>query len=102
MVSDVISLLSDLVKIPSVCGDESRIAHFIADWLEKNKLPAQLLEVKPNRPNVITILKGPRPGPRILLNGHTDTVEVGKGWIHDPFSAEIENGRMYGRGVRMT
>jgi acetylornithine deacetylase/succinyl-diaminopimelate desuccinylase family protein len=99
LVSDVISLLSDLVKIPSVCGDESKIAHFIADWFERNKLPAQLLEVKPNRPNVIAILKGSRPGPRILLNGHMDTVEVGKGWIHDPFSAEIENGRMYGRGT---
>lgn len=99
MVSDVISLLSDLVKIPSVCGDENRIAHFIADWLEKNKLSAQLLEVKPSRPNVVTILKGPKPGPRVMLNGHMDTVPPGEGWIHDPFGAGIENGRMYGRGT---
>jgi acetylornithine deacetylase/succinyl-diaminopimelate desuccinylase-like protein len=28
-----------------------------------------------------------------------DTVEVGRGWIHDPFGAEIEEGKMYGRGT---
>jgi acetylornithine deacetylase/succinyl-diaminopimelate desuccinylase family protein len=99
LVNDVISIAKDLIKIPSVCGEESRIAHFIADWLEKNGLAAQILEVKPNRPDVIAVLKGPKPGPRLLFNGHMDTVEAGPGWTHDPLGCEVEEGRMYGRGT---
>jgi acetylornithine deacetylase/succinyl-diaminopimelate desuccinylase-like protein len=34
-----------------------------------------------------------------MLNGHMDTVAPGTGWSHDPFGAEIEDGRMYGRGT---
>jgi succinyl-diaminopimelate desuccinylase len=34
-----------------------------------------------------------------MLNGHMDTVAPGTGWEHEPFGAEIENGRMYGRGT---
>jgi succinyl-diaminopimelate desuccinylase len=99
LVSDVIPLLADLVKIPSVCGDEAKVAHFIADWLERNGLPAEILGVKPNRPDVIARLRGSKPGPRIMFNGHMDTVEPGRGWKHDPFGAHIEGGKMYGRGT---
>jgi len=98
MVEDVLQLLSDLVKTPSVCGQENRIAHYIADWLEKNKLDVEMIDVKPNRPNVVVKLKGEQPGPHVLLNGHMDTVEPGNGWARDPFGAEVEDGRMYGRG----
>lgn len=96
---NVISLLEDLVKIPSVCGDEARIAHFILKWLKRNHVPARRLPVKRNRPDVIGRLRGAKPGPRIMLNGHMDTVEPGRGWTRDPFGAEIESGRMYGRGT---
>jgi len=96
---DVIELLADLVKIPSICGDERKAADFILKWLQENNIPAEMLEVRPNRPDVIVRLKAPLPGPRILLNGHMDTVEVGRGWTRDPFGAQIENGRMYGRGT---
>jgi len=34
-----------------------------------------------------------------MLNGHMDTVGVGRGWTHDPFGGTIEDGRMYGRGT---
>lgn len=34
-----------------------------------------------------------------MLNGHMDTVAPGTGWVHDPFGAEIEGDRMYGRGT---
>lgn len=73
-----------------MCGDEYRMWSFIADWLRKNSLPIQVLEVKPNRPNVVAVLKGSKLGPRIMLNGHMDAVEPGGSWIHDPFGAEVE------------
>jgi acetylornithine deacetylase len=99
MSDDVVSLLSDLVRIPSLCGDEKKIADFIANWLKGRGLPAELLEVSPGRPDVISRVKGPREGPHMMFNGHVDTVAAGEGWIHDPFGAEIEEGRMYGRGT---
>ena len=99
MPNDVIPLLSDLVKIPSVCGDEAAIADFIAAWLKNNGIPAELMEVKPRRPNVISRLRGASEGPRVMLNGHMDTVAPGEGWTHAPNGAEIQDGRMYGRGT---
>jgi acetylornithine deacetylase/succinyl-diaminopimelate desuccinylase family protein len=98
-VEDVLQLLADLVKTPSVCGQENRIAHYIADWLGKSKLEVEMVDVKPNRPNVVVRLKGKEPGPHVLLNGHMDTVEPGNGWTRDPFGAEVEDGKMYGRGA---
>ena len=55
-----------------------------------------------NRPNVVGIWKGSgRGGKSLILNGHIDTVTVEpkEEWTHDPFGAEIEDGKMYGRGV---
>ena len=39
------------------------------------------------------------PGPTVALAANVDTLLAGEGWLRDPFSAVIENGRMFGRGV---
>lgn len=51
--------------------------------------------------NVLGCLRGGRPGKRVLLDGHIDTVPVGdrSAWSHDPFGGEIDGGRLYGRGA---
>ena len=51
--------------------------------------------------NVIGKIKGKGEGPRILFDGHMDTVPVGnlQSWHHDPFGAELEDGKIYGRGT---
>ena len=36
-------------------------------------------------------------GPVIALNAHGDVVPPGEGWTHDPYGAEVANGRLYGR-----
>lgn len=99
MANDAIPLLADLVRIPSVCGEEGKIACFIAKWLRDAGLPAEMMDVKPGRPNVLSRLIGREGGPRLMLNGHMDTVAPGTGWEHDPFGAQVENGKMYGRGA---
>ena len=40
-------------------------------------------------------------GPHLMFAGHTDVVPPGdeSSWTHPPFSAEIANGMMYGRGA---
>jgi len=54
-----------------------------------------------DRPNVVGKVKGTGGGKSLILNGHTDTVgvEPRKLWRHDPFAAEIFEGRIYGRGA---
>jgi succinyl-diaminopimelate desuccinylase len=36
-------------------------------------------------------------GPTIALNAHGDVVPPGDGWTHDPYGAEIVDGKLYGR-----
>ena len=53
------------------------------------------------RPNVVGQFKGTGEGRSLILNGHVDTVtiEPRNEWTRDPFGAEIDDGRMYGRGT---
>ena len=48
--------------------------------------------------NIIARREGPRPGPCVHFNGHTDIVALGEGWTKDPFGSDIEGDRIYGRG----
>jgi acetylornithine deacetylase/succinyl-diaminopimelate desuccinylase-like protein len=41
-------------------------------------------------------------GPTIALNAHGDVVPPGAGWTTDPYSGEIRDGWMYGRGVAVS
>lgn len=50
------------------------------------------------RPNVVAEWDFGRPGPRILLNGHMDTVGV-DGMTIPPFAAEVRDGRIWSRGA---
>ena len=50
--------------------------------------------------NLIARVQGKKPGRRLVLNGHLDTYPVGDValWSDDPFSANVRDGRLYGRG----
>jgi len=60
----------------------------------------KLLNYK-NRPNVVGLLKGKGGGRSLLLTGHIDnvTVEPEGDWVHNPFGAEVIDGKIYGRGA---
>jgi len=101
----VIQTLSDLVRInsvnPSLSPDgkgEAEIGAYVADTLNALGLTVTTQEIEPGRINVIGVLKGSGQGPSLLLNAHTDTVNV-EGMSIDPFGAEIKDGRLYGRGA---
>ena len=36
-------------------------------------------------------------GRTIALNAHGDVVPPGEGWVHDPYGAQVEGGKLYGR-----
>jgi acetylornithine deacetylase/succinyl-diaminopimelate desuccinylase-like protein len=107
----VVELLQDLVRIPSVNphGDpgtdgigEARIAEYLAEFLKGIGAEVELREVLPGRPNVVARWPGNRPGkPRVLFAPHTDTVSVG-GMSIDPFSGELREGKIWGRGASDT
>jgi succinyl-diaminopimelate desuccinylase len=50
--------------------------------------------------NLVAVLKGTRPGPRIILSGHLDTYPTGSAdlWSGSPFDGRVEDGFLYGRG----
>ncbi len=54
-----------------------------------------------NRPNLVCLFKGSGSGRSIILNGHIDTVtiEPKDEWTIPPFSGEIVEDKMYGRGT---
>ncbi len=110
MPADVISLLQHLVRIPSVNPDntpgtghsgEEEVAHFLGGWLEALGAEVLLEEVLPNRPNLLARFAPLDGRPRILLGPHLDTVGVG-GMTIDPFSGELRDGRVWGRGASDT
>ena len=92
--NEMLSLLSDIVKIPSVSGDEADLAKYINDYCAKLGFQSKI----DRHGNVIAMVKGKNSGKRLAFNSHMDTVPVGEGWTHDPFSGEIIGDRMYGRG----
>jgi len=107
MLTNVVELTQALVRIPSVNPDgdpgteftgEGQCAEFVADFLRQSGAATVLEEVLPGRPNVIGRFPSDREGkPRILFAPHTDTVGVG-GMTIDPFSGEVNEGKVWGRG----
>ena len=50
--------------------------------------------------NLVARVRGAGPGRRLVLNGHLDTFPVGEArWTHAPLGADLEDGRIYGRGA---
>jgi len=103
MADPCIALLQALVKIDSVnpslvpgARGEADVAAAIADHLNALGLTVHLQEVAPGRSNVIGVLEGRSPGPSLMFCGHTDT--VGVEGMDAPFTADIRDGRLYGRG----
>jgi succinyl-diaminopimelate desuccinylase len=102
---ELISFLQDLVRIPSQAlpdagRSEGPAAELIEARMREWGWAPEVWEVEPGRPNVVATLEGGEPGPTLLLEGHTDVVSEGdpSRWSHDPFGAEIVDGRLYGRG----
>ena len=98
-------VLTDLVKIESVNPElvpggkgEGAFARYVADFLKAAGLEVQLQEVRPDRFNAVGVLRGRGGGKSLMLNGHLDT--VGVAGMEDPFSARVEDGRLYGRGAQ--
>ena len=94
-----VEVLKDMIRIPSVVGDEGALAEYIHTQLSAMGLDCELHEIEPGRSNVYAKLKGDLPGPKLHFNGHTDTVPVVEDWDTDPFTPVEKDGRLYGLGA---
>jgi succinyl-diaminopimelate desuccinylase len=98
---DLRNLLQRLIRCASVNppGDVRECASLIVQDLKRRGLPAETIEEKPGVANVISYLSGQSEGKTMIWNGHTDVVLPGEDWQLDPFSGEIGDGYIYGRGA---
>jgi acetylornithine deacetylase/succinyl-diaminopimelate desuccinylase-like protein len=100
---EVLALCQQLIQTPSVNGlhDELHLAHVIAAFARAHDLDVEMTALDAQRPNVLVRVGPPDIAAGLLLVGHMDTVPVGEAacWQHDPFGAELHNGRLYGRGA---
>ena len=104
--SDAISICQTLIRIPSVNygdgkGDEAAVAAKVVELLLEAGIDSEIFESAPGRCNVIAHIKGvdeKRPG--LVVHGHLDVVPANADdWSVDPFSAEIKDGMILGRGA---
>jgi acetylornithine deacetylase len=100
---DAVALTRALVKIdsrnPTLSADgpgERNVAVALGRALEEWGFSVELQNSGSDRPNLIARI-GPSGAPAIMFAGHLDTVGV-EGMTHNPFSADIANGKLYGRG----
>jgi hypothetical protein len=103
---ETIRICQELIRIPSVNygegrGDEKAVAAYVVDSLAEVGITATSYESAPNRVNVVAKIKGSdsnRPG--LVVHGHIDVVPAeAKDWSVDPFSGEIRDGFIWGRGA---
>lgn len=98
---DAISLAQKLVRLPSLNppGDEKASAEFVAKLLNSLGFAVEAHEFAPGRPSLVANLAGSSVDKPLCFTGHLDVVPLGSArWSHDPFAAEIVDGRLYGRG----
>ena len=100
---DAVALTSALVKIdsrnPTLSADgpgERNVAHALAGVLEDWGFSVELSDSVSGRPNLVARI-GPSDTPALMFAGHLDTVGV-EGMTHDPWSGDIADGKLYGRG----
>jgi hypothetical protein len=98
---DVVELCQALIRIPSEDppGDTCAIAAYIQEFLEARGIRTATHGPDPTRPNVVGRVELPRPGPRVVFNGHMETLPVGDParWTHDPLAGAVVGSRLYGR-----
>ena len=94
LTQNAISLLQDLIRLESFSGSENQTASRLEKWFISYDIPFQ-------RKNHNIWAKNKyfdSQKPTLLLNSHHDTVKPNKSYTRNPFSPDIEDGKLYGLG----
>lgn len=99
--SDWLDLLVEMVRTPSHPGiprQEEAVVGVLEKWLAARGIASARDEAAPGRPNLLATVEGPKPGPRLILCGHTDTVPLNEDDPGVGLSGEVRDGKVHGRG----
>ncbi|WP_120052891.1 M20/M25/M40 family metallo-hydrolase [Streptomyces griseorubiginosus] len=104
---EVVDLCRDLIRFDtSNYGDHSgpgerKAAEWVAEKLAEVGLDPQIYESHPGRASTVARIAGEDPSrPALLIHGHLDVVPANaQDWTHDPFSGEVADGCVWGRGA---
>ena len=107
-----VRFLQELVRVPTDTppGDTGRHAERTAELLrgfgfapELHPVPSEVVHAHGLGSITNVIVRRPHgAGRTIALNAHGDVVPPGEGWTHDPYGAEIVDGRLYGRAAAVS
>src|SRR5471032_3369138 len=93
---DAVLLAQQLIRCPSVTPADAGAIGVLEAELQTLGFACHRLKFG-NIENLYARIGG--EAPHFCFAGHTDVVPPGDGWSHDPFSAEIKDGVLYGRGA---
>lgn len=97
-----VALLQKLIQFDTSNppGNEAPLIQYVDGLLKEAGFETTIVAQDPNRPSIITRLKGRGEAPPVLLYGHVDVVPVtGQAWDVPPFSGEVKDGCVWGRGA---
>lgn len=98
--SSTLALAQALIQRPSITPNDDGCCEIIAERLSALGFKNEFLRFG-DVTNLWAVREGGEPGPTLVLAGHTDVVPTGprEQWKHEPFSAAIDSGELYGRGA---
>ena len=100
--SEAEELLRALIRFNTVNppGHERAAQELLGAHLQAAGFECELLGAQEERPNLIARLRGAQEGPTLCYLGHVDTVLADAAeWRHDPWSGELAEGFLWGRGA---
>jgi acetylornithine deacetylase/succinyl-diaminopimelate desuccinylase-like protein len=100
--NEALASLRALVRLDTTNppGNERIATDYLAAELRRYGIGSVVLESRPTRANLVARIKGRDAGqPALMMSSHTDVVPVEKGWSRAPFSGEINDGCVWGRGA---
>ncbi len=92
-------ILSDLIRIQSVNppGGETKVAQYLKNLFDRYQIRNEIVEPQPERASFVAYIGVGEK--KLLYLSHTDVVPASEGWDFPPFSGEISNGFVHGRGA---
>ncbi len=100
--AEAVALLQELIRIDTTNppGNERAAALHLKKFLEAESIETKLLDIAPGRANLYARIRGNGSLRPIILLSHTDVVMADAArWSVPPFSGEIRDGFVYGRGA---
>ena len=101
---DLLTLCQRLIQIKnqSPIDDQQPALDFVRNYLAEHGIDSEQIVADAGEDYPVVYARiGSDEGFRVVLNGHVDVVPVGNldGWDFDPFSGEIRDGKILGRGT---